>query len=151
MAGQTVSVPGTLAKAGGAFDIEHPLKKQKWRLVHSFVEGTRCDNIYRGKKQLTNGKVIVNIDLECVQEPECSMTEGTFEVLCANPTVYLQNSDNFDRVIGNIIGNKLYITCENETSNSIINWLVIAERKDPAVLKWNRTNAKGYLITEYIE
>jgi hypothetical protein len=53
-----VSIPGTLSKGGGSFDIEHPdpIKAEAgYRLRHCFVESpTRGDNIYRFKVQTTN-------------------------------------------------------------------------------------------------
>ena len=77
------------------------------------------------------------------------MEQGTFEALCANPVFYLQNNQSFDRVIGNITQNILNITCENPNSTDMINWLVIAERKDKFIKEWNRTNENGCLVTEY--
>jgi hypothetical protein len=145
-----VSIPGTLSKGGGSFDIEHPLyPNTSKRLVHSFVEGPRCDLIYRGKTTLVNGSAVVDINKECTHSPECAMDDGTFEALCANPQIFLQNNKSFDRVIGSIAGCILTITCENPVSNMVIEWMVIAERVDPFIKQWDRTNPDGYLITQY--
>lgn len=143
-------VTGSFSKGSGTFDIKHPILPNK-RLVHSFIEGPRCDNIYRGEVQLVDGSAIINIDKDCVKQPESAMTEGTFEALCANPMVYLQNNETFDRVKGTINGNKLHIICENANSTAKINWIVIGERKDQFIKSWERTNEEGYLITEYNE
>jgi hypothetical protein len=140
---------GALSKTSGTFDITHPLNAGASRLVHSFVEGPRCDLIYRGKIQLIGGTGVVNIDKDCVHDPECAMTEGTFEILCANPMYYLQNATSFDRVIGSITGNILTITCENPEASATIYWMVVAERKDDDIKKWDRTNSNGFLVTEY--
>jgi hypothetical protein len=78
------------------------------------------------------------------------MSQGTFEALCANPVYYLQNNDSFDRVRGSISGNILTIICENTSSTDAINWMVVAERKDSFIKKWERTNSDGYLVTEYL-
>jgi hypothetical protein len=146
----TVTISGALSKGSGTFDIQHPLSTDSNnRLVHSFIEGPRCDLIYRGTTNLVNGKAIVNLDKDCVAKPESAMQEGTFEALCANPVKYLHNNDSFDRVIGKITGNLLTITCKNTNSVDSIDWMVIAERKDPFIKTWNRTNQDGYLITEY--
>ena len=144
----SVSIPGALSKGSGTFDIEHPILEDK-RLVHSFIEGPRCDLIYRGAVTLTNGTATVNIDTDCVEEMDCVMTEGTFTSLCANPQFFLQNPNSFNRLRGSISGNILTIICEDNTSTDEVYWQVIAERKDPFIKRWNRTNANGYLVTEY--
>jgi hypothetical protein len=143
-------VNGALSKGSGSFDIQHPLHPDdvNKRLVHSFIEGPRCDLIYRGQVTLTNGTATVNLDTDCVAEQECGMTLGTFEALCANPQFHLEN-ENFSRVIGSIQGNVLTIQCEDTTSTDTVYWTVIAERKDPFIKSWERTNPNGYLITEY--
>lgn len=76
------------------------------------------------------------------------MDEGTFEVLCDNPQIFLQNNQSFDRVRGVISGAILTITCENPASVEI-EWVVIAERVDSGIKKWDRTNSDGYLVTQY--
>jgi hypothetical protein len=143
-----VEIPGVLAKSSGTFDIEHPLDSE-YRLIHSFIEGPRCDLIYRGSVQLVDGIANVNIDSECVCNPESAMRQGTFESLVANPDIFLQNKTSFDQVIGNISGNILTIVSNNTTSNALISWMVIGERKDSFIKSWNQTTSDGYLITEY--
>jgi hypothetical protein len=142
------SFTGSLSKASGTFDIAHPIVQNK-RLVHSFIEGPRCDLIYRGQVQLNNGQATVNLDVDCVAESDCAMSTGTFESLCANPQHFLQNRDSFDRVKGSINGGILTIECENTNSTDTIYWSVIAERKDQHIKTWDKTNANGYLVTEY--
>jgi hypothetical protein len=147
--GATLQVNGSLAKSSGTFDIAHPLHPNtNKRLVHSFIEGPRCDLIYRGKTTLVNGTAVVNIDKECTQSPECAMDEGTFEALCDNPQIFLQNNQSFDRVRGVIAGATLTITCETPAAVEI-EWMVIAERADPFIKQWDRTNPDGYLVTQY--
>jgi hypothetical protein len=146
--GGNLQVSGNLAKSSGTFDIPHPILENK-RLVHSFIEGPRCDLIYRGTVVLNNGTAIVNIDNECTFSTTGNMTQGTFNALCSNPVCYLQNNNSFDRIKGNINNNILTIICENNTSNDNINWLIIAERKDDYIKTWERTDSNGYLVTEY--
>ena len=146
---KSVFVGGTLSKGSGTFDIEHPLDTNS-RLIHSFIEGPRCDLIYRGTTQLANGTATVNIDSDCVCKPESAMRQGTFEALVANPDIFLQNKNSFDQIIGNISGNVLTIVSNNTASNALVSWMVIAERKDSFIREWNRTNSDGYLVTEYI-
>jgi hypothetical protein len=143
-----VNITGSLSKGSGSFDIKHPNDENK-RLVHSFIEGPRCDLIYRGTVQLTNGTATVNLDTDCVEESDCAMTEGTFESLCRNPVKYLHNNDSFSRIKGSISGNILTITCEDPLSSDTIDWMVVAERNDPHIYEWNRTNDNGYLKTEH--
>jgi hypothetical protein len=142
-----VTITGALSKGSGTFDISHPLDSSK-RLVHSFIEGPRCDLIYRGTTQLQNGTAVVTIDSDCVAESNCAMTQGTFESLTTNPVINLQNYTSFDRVRGILSGNTLTILCENQMSSDTIHWYVMAERKDPFIKSWDRTNENGYLITE---
>jgi hypothetical protein len=143
---------GSIAKTGGTFDIIHPTKNDpKKRLIHSFIEGPRCDLIYRGTVQLENGTATVNIDSDCVCKPESAMTQGTFEALVTNTDIFLQNKSSFDQIIGNISGNILTIVSNNTASNAMISWMVIGERKDSFIKQWNRTNSDGYLVTEYIQ
>lgn len=147
----TTTIPGALSKGSGTFDIAHPLySDHKKRLVHSFIEGPRCDLIYRGIKQLVNGTIAININKECTYSSNNAMDEGTFEALCANAECFLQNKSSFSRVMGAISGCILTITCENAT-NDIIVWMVIAERKDSFIKKWNRTDDNGFLITQYTD
>ena len=54
----------------------------------------------------------------------------------------------FDRVRGAISGATLTITCETPAAVEI-EWMVIAERADPFIKQWDRTNPDGYLITQY--
>ena len=148
--GSTWAFLNSISKAGGTFDIGHPLYPDtSKRLVHSFVEGPRCDLIYRGKTTLVSGSAVVDINKECTHSPECAMDDGTFEALCANPQIFLQNNQSFDRVIGSITGCILTITSENSVSNVVIEWMVIAERADSFIKQWDRTNPDGYLITQY--
>ena len=145
-----LQVAGSLSKSSGTFDIEHPLYPgTSKRLVHSFIEGPRCDLMYSGKTTLQLGSAIVDVNKECTQSLIGAMDDGTFEALCANPRIFLQNNQSFDRVIGSISGATLTITCENQVSDIVIEWMVIAERVDPFIKQWDRTDSNGYLITQY--
>jgi len=146
-----LSIGGALSKGSGSFDIQHPLhpdNKTK-RLVHSFIEGPRCDLVYRGQVALVNGTATVNLDTDCVAEQDCGMTPGTFQSLCANPQTLLQNKTSFNKIRSSLQGNVLTIQCEDTVSTDTIYWCVIAERKDPFIKSWERTNPNGYLVTEY--
>ena len=147
----TTTIPGALSKGSGTFDIAHPVySDHKKRLVHSFIEGPRCDLIYRGTKQLINGTITIDINKECTYNPNGAMDDGTFEALCANAECFLQNKSSFARVMGTISGCILTITCENASNDTIV-WMVIAERKDSFIKKWNRTDDNGFLITQYTD
>ena len=147
--GSTLTVNGSLSKSSGTFDIPHPTLPEPKRLVHSFIEGPRCDLMYRGFVALVNGTATVNIDSDCTSNAAHTMTQGTFEALCTNPVCFLQNDDSFDRVKGKVSGNLLTITCENTQSSDVVNWMVVAERKDLFIKQWNRTDPNGFLIPEY--
>ena len=146
-----LGVTGTFsATSTKSFDIPHPSLENK-RLVHACIEAPRVDLIYRNTKQLIDGTATVNIDRECTKDIDCAMTEGTFEALCINPQIFLQNMTGFDPVIGSISGNILTIRCKNTESNDTISWMVVAERHDATMVSSNTatTNSDGYLITEY--
>ncbi len=145
---QKTIIADVISKNSGTFDIEHPNIPSK-RLIHSFIEGPRCDLIYRGIKKLSNGKCIINLDKDCVMDEECEMSDGTFESLVTNVQIFLQNPVSFDRLKGNVCGNILEIICENSQSEDCINWMVIGERKDKFIKQWKNTNINGYLVTEY--
>ena len=148
-AGSTLTVNGSVSKTSGTFDIQHPILPYPRRLIHSFIEGPRCDLVYRGVTQLVNGTSNINLDRECTSNISCSMTEGTFESLCANPTYFLQNDETFDRLIGKIKGNILTVICENIESTVRVNWMVVAERRDQGIKQWDHTDPDGFLVTEY--
>jgi hypothetical protein len=142
-------VNGSVSKTSGTFDIPHPTLSNK-RLVHSFVEGPRCDLIYRGTVILSQGRAVIDLDKDCTHDPLCGMTTGTWEALCQNPAKYLHNNTSFSRVRGEIQGSKLYIYCEDTTSTDTVDWMVVAERRDACIKKWERTNTHGLLMTEYV-
>lgn len=145
-----LQVIGNIAGTTKTFDIPHPLyPNTNKRLVHSAIEGPRCDLIYRGTTVLNNGIATVYIDTQCTYDPTCAMEQGTFTALCTNPQFFLQNMTGFDQVIGSIQGTILTITCQNTSSMDTINWMVVAERADSFIKQWDRTNANGYLITQY--
>ena len=144
-----VSIPGALSKGSGTFDIQHPLKSNKSnRLVHSFVEGPRCDLIYRNTVQLVNGSATVDINMHSVESQDCAMTPGTFEALCKNIDLFLQNKTGYARLKGSVVGSILTIECE-ENTNDTVSWMVVGERQDQFIKEWNRTNTNGSLVTEY--
>jgi hypothetical protein len=144
--GNTV-ITGSISKGSGTFNIQHPLDHSK-RLVHSFVEGPRCDNIYRGEVMLIDGTAQVNLDRDCVADVECRMTEGTFQALNRNISYFLQNKTSFEPVIGKIEGNILTIKCAKIERGTVVSWMVIGERQDTYIQNWTGTNKRGHLITE---
>ena len=129
------------------FIIDHPIVQNKL-LVHSCIEGPRVDLIYRGRKQLINGCVTIDINKECTSN-ESTMVDGTFEALCQNPQVYLQNNDSFDAIVGKVQGSTLTITCTNALSRIYVDWIVIAERNDQGIKSDNKTDINGKLILEH--
>jgi len=139
-----VTVNGTLSKTSGSFKIDHPLPSMTdtHHLVHSFIEGPRADLIYSDTIQLTNGAAIVNID------EYATMTEGTFEALCASVRCFTSNEDTWDAVKGSVTGNILTIECQNVSSNAFVSWMVIGERKDPSMMSTDWTNDNGRVIVE---
>ena len=141
---ETVVVPGTLSKSSGTFKIDHPLpeKRDTHNLVHSFIEGPRMDNIYRGHIHLVNGLAEINLDTQF------NMTEGTFIALNRDISVFTTNEDDWDNVRGKVTGNILTIECQNTESTALISYLVIGERQDKHAKESYITDMDGRLITE---
>jgi len=145
-------VQGTFTATNGkGFIIDHPTNPKTKKLVHVSVESPRLDLMYRGSATLQNGTCVININKDSVGSPDCEMEDGTFEALCRDPVYYLQNTSGFDRVIGKIEGSNLTITSENQTSTDVINWMVIAERKDREIKVASSTYDDGRLITEIFD
>ena len=137
-------VTGTLSKGSGTFKIDHPLpeKQDTHNLVHSFIEGPRMDNIYRGHVHLVNGLAEINLDTQF------NMTEGTFIALNRDLSVFTTNEDDWDNVRGKVTGNILTIECQNTESTALISYLVIGERQDKHAKETYITDMDGRLITE---
>jgi hypothetical protein len=144
----TYTSAGNLTKISGSFQIQHPLLEDK-SLTHSFIEGPRCDLIYRGRKELENGECTVIIDTECTNNTIGSMTPGTFDILTKNPQVFLQCNTSFEGLIGYVTQGNLHVQSSNTSSNSIIDWMVIAERADNDIKLWSMTDTHGCLVTEH--
>ena len=143
-----VAIGGALSKGSGTFQIRHPLAPRTTDLVHSFVEGPRCDLIYRGRTRLSAGEATVEIDAECTGNGR-GMRRGTFEVLCRNPQVYLQNNATWAKVRGRVEGGLLYVSCEEPAADCVIDWMVVAERQDEHVRQWDKTDPEGHLVLEW--
>jgi microcystin-dependent protein len=109
------------------FTIDHPIKMNH-KLIHASIEGPRADLIYRGKTKLLYGKAAVNVCKEC--NITGGITKGTLNMLGKIPDIFLQNNESFDRVIGRLEDEYLYITCENTNSFVNISWMIIIERND---------------------
>jgi len=144
ISGQDVTVGGALSKGSGSFKIDHPLSSMKdtHDLVHSFIEGPRADLIYRGSVALSGGSASVDLD------EAAGMTEGTWELLCRDPQVFLQNEDGWSALKGSVSGSTLTISCEDEDSTDTVSWMVVAERQDEHMMETNWTDSNGRVIVE---
>lgn len=141
----SLDIYGTMSAVSKNFKIEHPMGKKKW-LYHASVEGPRYDNIYRGKKIIKNGMVHLRIDDDC--NDIGGMKRGTFAKLNGNSQLFLQNNHTYDAIKGSVEDGIITITCENNIDEIEVDWLVVAERKDDAIIKSSLTNDKGNLICE---
>ena len=137
---------GNLSTTGTKqFKIPHPILENK-SLIHNSVESPRVENLYRGIKQLINGKCEINIDTDCNENG--GLTEGTFESFNRHSQLFLQNHNTFDRLKGIITGNKISVRCEDVTANYEINWMVISERCDKNIMEATTTDENGRLLCE---
>jgi hypothetical protein len=150
ISGAAVTIPGSLSKGSGTFDIDHP-SVPNMRLRHSFVEGPRVDLIYRGHATLSMGTATVDMDINAMSQGGQTMTAGTFVALTRDPDIYLQNTTGWSPVKGSINGSKLTIICQDQNSTDTISWMVVAERKDQHLHDENieMTDDQGRLILEY--
>ena len=142
--GTNMSVVGALSKGSGSFRIDHPLDSMKdtHDLVHSFIEGPRADLIYRGSVQLSEGTATVDLD------DAATMTDGTWELLCRDPQVWVQNEDGWTQVRGSVSGSTLTITAQDGDCTDTVSWLVVAERQDEHMMDTNWTDDNGRVIVE---
>ena len=142
--GTNMSVVGALSKGSGSFRIDHPLDSMKdtHDLVHSFIEGPRADLMYRGSVQLSGGTATVDLDAAA------TMTDGTWELLCRDPQVWVQNEDGWTQVRGSVSGSTLTITAQDGDCTDTVSWLVVAERQDEHMMDTNWTDNNGRVIVE---
>jgi hypothetical protein len=141
-----VEVLGYLTVTGTKqFKISHPILENKF-LLHSCIESPRVENLYRGIKQLINGKCEINIDRDCNENG--GLTEGTYESFNRHSQLFLQNHNTFDRLKGIITGNRINVICEDDTANYEINWMVISERCDKNIIEATTTDENGRLKCE---
>jgi len=140
----SVTVYGSLTKGSGSFRIPHPLAGLSTTkdLVHSFIEGPQCDNLYRGKIDLVGGTATVNLDTKS------DMTAGTFVALNRDVQCFTTNESGWTAVKGSVSGNILTITAQDNSCTDTISWLVIGERQDDTIKSSNLTDATGKLIME---
>ena len=89
-------------------------------------EAPKPDLIYRGTVQLVKGKI--NIDIDSIT----GMTDTAFSKLIKNPQIHLTNRSNPEWIhLDNyeaLATGKFTIISNNNESNAIVDWLVIAER-----------------------
>ena len=140
----SVTVYGALTKGSGSFRIPHPLAGLSTTkdLVHSFIEGPQCDNIYRGKIDLVGGTATVNLDTKS------DMTAGTFAILNRDVQCFTTNESGWTAVKGSVSGNILTITAQDNSCTDTISWMVIGERQDDNIKSSSLTDANGKLIME---
>lgn len=132
-------INGSFTKDSGTFDIAHPTRGGDWRLRHSFIEGPKADNIYRGTITLdASGTTTVDLD------EDSGMTDGTWEALNTNSWSMVASSGN--AVTWDLDGKILTI---DGPEGAQCSWMVIGERHDQTVIDWKATNDQGQLITEY--
>ena len=139
-----ITINNALSKGSGSFRIDHPLpaKTDTHHLVHSFIEGPKCDLIYRGSATLSAGQATVNLDTAS------AMSEGTWVLLCRDEQCFTSNETGWSSVRGTVSGNILSIECDDTTSVDTISWMVVAERHDTHIMAALWTDNDGRPIVE---
>ena len=139
-----VHVSGEITAGTKTFRIDHPLpaKKDTHQLVHSCIEAPKADLIYRGTANLSSGVTQVDLD------EAAGMSAGTWELLCRDPQVWIQNDSGWSGVRGSVEGNILTIESQDIVSDDTVSWMVVAERQDDTIKGQDATDDKGHLIVE---
>jgi hypothetical protein len=139
-----ITATGAITGSSKSFKIDHPLDSMKdtHDLFHVSVESPRADLQYRGVVTLSGGNASVDLD------ESAGMSDGTWEALCRDPQVFLQNDTGWSALKGSISGSTLIISCENTNSTDTVSWMVVAERDDPTYLASTITDDDGVLILE---
>lgn len=116
---------GALSKSSGCFNIPHPdpAKREKYDLVHSFVESpTEGDNIYRWTTETTNCRSVIELP-------------DYYRYLNKNDQVWISPNRHFGNAYGEVTEDqKCLIVCSETDGN--YNVLLIGTRKDAAVQSW---------------
>jgi hypothetical protein len=144
ISGQDVAVGGELTAGTKTFRIPHPLPSmaESHTLSHACIESPRADLQYRGVVTLSSGAASVDLD------ESVGITDGTWEALCRDPQVFLQNDTGWSALKGSVSGSTLTISCEDTDSTDTVSWMVVAERDDPTYLASRTTDDDGVLILE---
>ena len=142
--GRDVDVGGELTATTKTFRIDHPLTDMAdtHTLTHACIEGPRADLVYRDSVVLSGGSASVDLD------ESAGMSDGTWEALCRDPQVFLQNDTSWSAVKGSVSGSTLIISCEDTNSTDTISWMVVSERDDPTYHSSTTTDSDGSLIIE---
>ena len=106
------------------FAIDHPILPER-KLRHAAVEAPRGDLIYRGKCVLRHGRGEVDVDVHS------DMTPGTFAALTRGAQLFLSNNETFAAVRGRVRASKITIEASDDEADCTVDWMVVAERKDP--------------------
>ena len=139
-----ITATGVVTGSEKAFKIDHPLDSMKdtHDLFHVSVESPRADLQYRGVVTLSGGNASVDLD------ESAGMSDGTWEALCRDPQVFLQNDTGWSALKGSVSGSTLLISCKDSISNDTVSWMVVAERDDPTYHASTLTDDDGVLILE---
>jgi hypothetical protein len=160
-------VDGTLSKAAGTFDIDHPdpAKAERWRLRHGFVEGpTRGENIYtyvvafgpRGGRlsvEDSEGKAVEGariVQRGAISGPDAYPPRWTIAIplpdywphLNERPRAWVQNTgDGWGRAKARVSADLAELVLEAEEGGEYA-ILLIGTRKDRAAREmWDRRGA----------
>ena len=135
---------GEVRGSSKLFRIRHPLPElnETTDLAHMSVEAPSADLLYRGSVTLVNGHAAVDID------EAAGMTSGTFVVLTRNVQCYTSNETGWTAIRGSVTGSTLLIEAQDETCTDTIAWMVVAQRKDTAIISSSSTDDDGYVVVE---
>jgi hypothetical protein len=76
------------------------------------------------------------------------MTEGTFEALNRDPSVFTSNEETWDAVRGKVNGSTLTIECQEPTSTATVSFMVVGERQDDHIKESSLSDENGFFLPE---
>jgi hypothetical protein len=138
-----VTVAGSLSKASGTFQIDHPLDPTNKDLYHGFVESSEYMLLYRVSATLKNGKATVKMD------ESCRMTNGTFAALVQDAEVVSVLSRGAARVTaGDITNGSFKLVSESADDGSKVICVVMGARQDAFIKTVHNVDESGRLVPE---
>ncbi len=141
-----VVIAGSLSKASGTFQIDHPLSPGERDLFHGFVESSEYMLVYRATVELKKGRATIDL------AKETRMSPGTFTALTQDVEVVSVYSRGTARVeASDIVDEKIDLTSDDAIDRSKVTVVVMAARNDAFIKTVSNVDENGRLVPEQIK